>query len=181
MLSKLKMLIVGITAAFLVGCSSMGSYYQAVDNSNARYVEVTLAQAKAEEARYNALAKIAESGDATTKIAATMAIAMSNKQDTPKLNTPAVPQNEALQWASILVPGITQGMSIYYNTKATMNANNNATALGMNTNSTFATFASEINSPVVVTQPSPVVVEQPAPIVVEPVIVEPQVITFPQQ
>lgn len=179
--SKLKMLIVGITTVLLVGCSSMGSYYRAVDNTNARYVEVTVAQAKAEEARYNALARIAETGDATAKIAATMAIAMSNKQETPKLNTPAVPQNEALQWASILVPGVAQGMSIYYNTQSSMNANNNATALGMNTNSTFATFASEINNPVVVTQPAPVVVEQPTPIVVEPVVVEPQVITFPQQ
>jgi hypothetical protein len=180
MLPKVKMLILGITAALLVGCSSMGSYYQAVDSTNARYVEVTLAQAKAEEARYNALARIAESGDPTAKVAATMALALGGKQEAPKLNTPAVPQNEALQWASILVPGIAQGMSIYYNTQATMNANNNATALGMNTNSTFATFASEINSPVVVTQPAPIVVEQPAPVVVNPVVVEPQVITVPQ-
>ena len=84
--------------------------------------------------------------------------------------------NEALQWASVLVPGVTQGLGIYYNAKTNINANDNATALGINTNGTFAQFASEINSPVVVKQPAPLVVEQPAPVIVRPEIVNPVVV-----
>lgn len=166
MLYKTKMLILGIASMLMVGCSSMGSYYQAIDSSNARQVEATIAQAQAETARYNALAKIAETGDSTAKVAVTMALALGGKTPTLKVNTPVAPQNEVLQWASILVPGLTQGMSIYYNTQANINANNNATALGMHTNGTFATFANEINNPVVVTQPQPLIVEQPSPIIV---------------
>lgn len=176
MKSKLKMLFLAGTTAVLMGCSSMGSYYTAVNASNTQYVELAKAQAAADTARYNALAKIAESGDSAAKVAATMALALGGKSETPKLNTPAVPQNEALQWASILVPGVTQGMSIYYNTKANMNANNNSTLLGMHTNSTFGEFAKEINNPVVVTQPAPVVVTQPEPIIVNPEVVRPEVV-----
>ena len=84
---------------------------------------------------------------------------------------------------------MTQGLSIYYNAKTNINANNNATALGINTNATFGQFAAEINSPVVVqpepivvTQPEPIVVTQPEPIVVtqpEPIVVEHAIMVTP--
>lgn len=168
-----------LAAAGLTGCGTAGDYYKSVDASNARNAEMARAHAQSETARYAALAQIAASGDATAKVAATMALAMGGQSARPQAAVAQPMQSEALQWASVLVPGVTQGLSIYYNTRATMNANDNATALGMNTNQTFGHFASEINAPVVVTQPAPTIVTQPAPVIVTqpaPVIVDPVVV-----
>lgn len=170
-----------ITAAALAltGCSTAGDYYKSVDASNAHNVSLAKAHAEAEAIRYQALMRIAESGDATAKVAATMALALGANTRQVQAAVAQPQRSEALEWASILVPGVTQGLSIYYNTKASINANNNATALGLNTNTTFGQFASEINDPTIVTQPAPVVVTQPAPVIVEqpdPVIVKPEVV-----
>lgn len=169
-------LLITLVAATLTGCSTAGDYYKSVDNTNARNVELAKAHSEAEAVRYQALMRIAESGDATAKVAATMALALGggNRQVQAAVAQPV--RSEALEWASILVPGVTQGLSVYYNTRATMNASDNATQLGINTNATFGQFASEINSPVVVTQPSPVVVTQPAPVIVQPEVVNPVVV-----
>lgn len=172
-------------ALLLAGCATPADYYRAVEATHAKNVELARASAEAESVRYQALMRIAESGDSAAKVAAAMALAMGGQRGAPALQLPQQANNEALQWASILVPGVTQGMSIYYSAKTTMNASNNATALGMNTNATFAQFASEINDPtivhapqpLVVTQPPPLIVEQPAPIIVEPFVVEPYVVT----
>ena len=171
----MKLILIAAALA-LTGCASYTDYYRSVDAANARQVEVQRAQAEADAIRYQALMRIAESGDATAKVAATMALALGTQGRHVPLAVPAQPQNEALQWASILVPGVTQGMGIYYNAKTNMNANNNATALGLSTNQTFGQFATEINSPTVVTQPPPLVVTQPPPVIVptpDPIIVEP--------
>ncbi len=180
------MFVLVALAAVLTGCSNMGGYYASVDGANRRQVEIAQAYAQAEAVRYQSLMRIAESGDSNAKVAAAMALAMSGQgmRSGQQMAVPAPPQNEALQWASVLVPGVTQGMGIYFNAKTAMNASNNAAALGMHTNSTFAQFASEINSPtvvhadvvtqpapVIVTQPDPIVVTTPAPTVVNPVIV----------
>ena len=166
-----------ITAAALAltGCSTAGDYYKSVDASNAHNVSLAKAHAEAEAIRYQALMRIAESGDATAKVAATMALALGANTRQVQAAVAQPQRSEALEWASILVPGVTQGLSIYYNTKASINANNNATALGINTNQTFGQFASEINTPVVV---RPEVVQAPAPevVVVPPTIVRPEVV-----
>jgi hypothetical protein len=181
---KKYMIAATVSVVGLAGCSTAGEYYKSVDSTNARNAEIAIATAKADEARYNALAMIASSGDSTAKVAATMALALGATRQVQQAAVAQPMQSEALQWASILVPGVTQGLSIYYNTKATMNASNNATALGMNTNQTFGVMAGEINSPVVVTQPAPTIVTQPAPtivtqpapIIVDPIIVNPVVV-----
>lgn len=165
-----------MAVVFLAGCSTAGDYYKSVDNTNARNVEIAVANARAEEARYNALARIASTGDATTKVAATMALALGGGKQTQQAAVAQPLQSEALQWASVLVPGVTQGLSIYYNTKATMNTSDNATALGINTNSTFGVMAKEINDPTVVMQPTPTIVTQPAPIIVRPEVVSPEIV-----
>ena len=176
-MKKHIMTIVAVASMLIVtGCSTAGDYYKSVDRTNARNVEIAVANARAEEARYNALAQIAASGDATTKVAATMALALGGTKQSPQAAVAQPLQSEALQWASILVPGVTQGMGIYYNTKATINASDNATALGINTNSTFGVMAKEINNPVVVTQPKPTVVTQPTPVIVRPEVVRPEVV-----
>jgi len=167
-----------ITAAALVltGCSTAGDYYKSVDASNAHNVSLAKAHAEAEAVRYQALMRIAESGDATAKVAATMALALGANTRQAQAAVAQPQRSEALEWASILVPGVTQGLSIYYNTKASINANDNATRLGINTNQTFGQFASEINAPVVVTQPDPVIVTQPAPVIVPPTVVNPVIV-----
>lgn len=181
-MNSIQKLTVAISVVFLAGCSTAGDYYKSVDTSNSHNVEMAKAFAASETARYNALAQIAQSGDATAKVAATMALALGGGSRQGQQAAVAQPlRSETLEWASILVPGVTQGLSIYYNTKANINANNNATKLGMDTNSTFGHFASEINDPTVVTQPSPVivrpeVVQQPAPVIVPPSVVSPEVV-----
>lgn len=172
---KTMQIIISILALALSGCSSYGDYYGSVDAANARQVEAQRAQSDADAARYQALMRIAESGDSTAKVAAVMALALSQNQGAQaRMVVPAQPQNEALQWASILVPGVTQGLSIVYNTKLGMKQSDNSTALGMNTNQTFGAMAGEIaKPPVVVTQPDPVIVQQPAPVIVDPVVVRP--------
>lgn len=177
-------LLIAVTALALTGCSTAGDYYKSVDASNAHNVSLAKAHAEAEAVRYQALMRIAESGDATAKVAATMALALGAGTRQAQAAVAQPQRSEALEWASILVPGVTQGLSIYYNTKASINANDNATALGMNTNQTFGHFASEINAPVVVTQPeptivtqpAPVIVTQPAPVIVDPVVVDPVIV-----
>ena len=173
---NIGLIVAAASVIILAGCSTAGDYYKSVDNTNARNVEMAIAHSQAEEARYMALAKIAMSGDSTAKVAATMALALGGGRQTVQATVAQPMQSEALQWASVLVPGVTQGLSIYYNTKASMNANNNATALGINTNSTFGVMAKEINDPTVVMQPTPTIITQPAPIIVRPEVVNPEIV-----
>ena len=176
----MKYVLAGLLASVvLVGCSSSGDYYKSVDASNARNVELVQAQAVADAARYAALAKIAETGDATAKVAATMALALGSNARVQAAAVAQPQRSEALEWASILVPGVTQGMGIYYNAQTSMNANNNATRLGIDTNTVYKHFASEINDPTVVTQPSPVIVTQPEPTIVQPEVVRPEIVIQP--
>ena len=81
----------GLIALSLGACASTSTeYYNAVERA-------ALAQAKVQEARYNALSRIAGEGNEAAT-AAVMALAMTNQ-------TPIVPkaqQSAALQWASVL-------------------------------------------------------------------------------
>jgi hypothetical protein len=100
-----------ISASLLVtGCANTGAYYAAIDRANEAQTQRERAHAASETARYTALMRIAETGDAAAKGAAVMALALSGRHGgaSSQVALPAPPQNEALQWASILVPGITQ-------------------------------------------------------------------------
>lgn len=169
-------ILITATALVLTGCSTAGDYYKSVDASNAHNVQLAKAHAEAEAIRYQALMRIAESGDATAKVAATMALALGANTRQAQAAVAQPQRSEALEWASILVPGVTQGLSIYYNSKQAISANNNATRLGLDTNATFGQFAGEINAPVVVQAPTPEVVIVP-PTVVRPEVVKPEVVT----
>lgn len=174
-----KLAAVAIAAVVLAGCANYGDYYASVDAANARQVDLERARAEAEAVRYQALVRIAESGDPAAKVAAVMALAGLGQggHAVPRTNVPAQPQNEALQWASVLVPGASQLGTVWLNGRVSMNASDNATRLGIHTNDTFARFAAEIaKPPLVVTQPDPVIVPQPDPVIVvqpPPVIVPP--------
>lgn len=185
----IRILAAGIAVLVLVGCASHGDYFASVDAANARQVEMARAQSEADAVRYQALMRIAESGDATAKVAAAMALALGAQSRAAPMIAPQMPQNEALQWASILVPGVTQLGLAHFSAQTAINASNNARDLGLSANSTMLGLGQGIQAgsthgyqyinptpviapdPVVVTQPPPLVVEQPAPIVVNPVIV----------
>ena len=87
-----KLLATGLIALSLGACASTSTteYYEAMERA-------ALAQAKVQEARYNALSRIAGEGNEAAT-AAVMALAMTNQ-------TPIVPQAQqsaALKWASVL-------------------------------------------------------------------------------
>lgn len=198
----MKQLMIGaLTVALLSGCANTADYYKSLDATNARQAEVARANADADAARYAALSRIAETGDSTSKVAAAMALALagsSSSRQTP-MAIPAAPQNEALQWASILVPSVTQLGFAWFNKQVQINASNNSRSvaesqiskdvqLGMGAQATYLGFAKEINDPTVVTSTSqsvvvvkpevvnPVVVQ---PSVVNPVVVQPVVVSTP--
>lgn len=182
----MKGLALAALALTLGACSNMGRYYESVEHSNATNVEIAKARYQADIAKYMVMKSVADSGDTAAKVAVVMAMAFENAggQNTPKPTMPAQPQNEALQWASLIVPGIVQLGSGYFNLVQNTNASDNARILGLSTNSTFGMMAQEINDPTIVTQPAPTIVTQPAPVIVtqppptivNPVIVDPVVV-----
>jgi hypothetical protein len=95
-----KAIIIALVAIFLIGCASNSEYFAAIDRANQAAAEV-------ETARFSALAHLAETGDDATRMAAAMALAMSAGAAS-SIIAPQMPQNQALAWASILVPSVTQ-------------------------------------------------------------------------
>ena len=134
----MKKLLALAFAVALAGCASP-DYSQYAKSAEASSV-----------ARSQALAEIAKSGDSSAKVAAVMALALG--QGSGGQNTIQAPQaSQALQWASILVPGLTQVAGMRYNYLSQQTQSNNATALGISTNSTFAGIAGKIQAPGAIT------------------------------
>ena len=137
----MKILALSLAALALTGCAT-GDYAQ---YSKAQ-TDIAVARHAADAAKYRAMSDIAASGDSAAKVAAVMAMAMG--QSGGAQTTLQAPQtSEALQWASILVPGLTQVASMRYNHLSQQNASNNATALGISTNGTFTGIAGKIQAP----------------------------------
>jgi hypothetical protein len=74
---------------------------------------VEIAKARAEEARYNALATIADRADAQSKQMAILALALSGRSEAAarpvEVQLPRIPEtaeDRALKWASVLVPSV---------------------------------------------------------------------------
>lgn len=97
-----------VVAALLAGCAATGDYYAAVRDSNAAQVQIAQARATAETARFRALSDLAASGDSAGRVAAAMALALGGERGGQvQALTPAPMQSEALQWASVLAPAVT--------------------------------------------------------------------------
>jgi hypothetical protein len=97
---RMKAAAAAMAAIALAGCASNAEYFAAIDRANQAAAEV-------ETARFSALAHLAETGDDATRMAAAMALAMSAGAAS-SIRVPQMPQNQALAWASILVPSLTQ-------------------------------------------------------------------------
>ena len=109
--------------------------------------DIATARHSADAARYRALSDIAATGDSAAKVAAVMALSMGGQGNTVQTTMQAPQASQALQWASILVPGLTQVAGMRYNYLSQQAQSNNATALGMSTNSAFVGLAGKIQAP----------------------------------
>lgn len=177
----MKKLILALAVLALTACAT---------DDYAKYAEaqkaIASSKAGAETARYNALQAIATSGDTTAKVAAVISLtAMGAAQPAQSgISAPIPASQTALQWASILVPALTQTAGIVTNasvaklqsnnqTQQAIVQSNNSATVQVNTNATMRDIANMI------TVPEPVIVTQPAPVIVNPVVVQPTVIQVP--
>jgi hypothetical protein len=143
-----KLLIIIASLLALGGCASTAEYTQYTDSQ----LKIETAKYAAEAARYKAMSDIANSGSETAKIAALVAIAVSSSGShsaTAQLRPPEPGGQAALQWASLLIPSVTQMYSIYSNTKLGINQSNNVARVAESTNTTYLGMASKIQAPAV--------------------------------
>jgi hypothetical protein len=125
-MKKLAIALMATGLLGMVGCASTGTeYYEAIRKT-------AEANALASAAKYEALSKIASSGDQGAASAAVMAIALT--QD--KSVVPQYVESDALKWASVLVPGATTLGSIWLQTDLAKAQSNNSKEIQM------ASFAS---------------------------------------
>lgn len=135
-----------VVSAFLVGGCASTNDYKTYSEGQAK---IEVAKHKAEEAKWKALASIAQGGDTTAKVAAVMALsAGSNQVQATQLQAP---QNEMLQWASILLPNITQMYGIGKNAAVAMRSSDNGARVAESTNNAFVGIAGKIQAPGAVT------------------------------
>jgi len=186
-----KLTLVLTLALALTGCATGQKEYYAAET----------ARHGAEQARWTSMAEIAKTGNDTTKAVAVAVMGGSRGSS----QATAAPANEALQWASILVPGLTQVAGMRYNYLSNQTQSNNAAAVAVSTNSTMVGIAGKIQSaPTTNTTTNttlsgtgnlgsgtytttdntstPTVVTQPTPTIVNPVVVTqpaPLVVTQP--
>lgn len=121
----------------LVGCASTDyTKYSETQVAIARY------KSESEKARYAVLAEIVKKGDPTASVAAVMSMQMGmGATQEQRLEAPRSSGDDALKWASLLIPSAVQGFGIYANSRVATTQSNNATTTALSTNSTFASIA----------------------------------------
>ena len=122
-MNVVKLLFVLIAGVSVVGCASGGSrtdYYLAVQ-------QAAQAQAAQSEARYRALATIANSGDPAAKAMATMAIALNEDKNI----IPQYIESDALSWARVLATPVATLGGLWIQSDVAKNASNNARDIQM--------------------------------------------------
>lgn len=167
----IKLLVTMALAVTLSGCAS-AQYDAYVKGQEA----VATAQAKAEVARYQALALIATTGDETAKVAAVMSIQSNQQKANTTVQMPISVGEQIRAWASVFVPALTQGYVAKQNANVQIVNSNNAAATAASTNAAFVGIASQIQAPGAVTTytnsynqdytHAPTVVQVPGPEVV---------------
>ena len=137
----MKTILAIIIALALTGCAST-EYVQYAKTQEA----IATAKGTADAARYKALADIAASGDSAAKVAAVMALAL-GQGGTQAQQIAAPAPNAALQWASVLVPALTQAYGIRANADVAMRSSDNAARTGIATTAGFVSLAGQIQAP----------------------------------
>ena len=124
-IKTMLVLFAGLTMSACAGAGARTDYYLAVQQAAA-------AQAAQSEARYRALATIANGGDPAAKAMATMAIALNED----KTIMPAYIESDALSWAKVLATPVATLGGLWIQSDVAKNASNNAKEIQM------ASFAS---------------------------------------
>lgn len=139
----MKLAIITLAALALTGCAST-EYAQYTSTQQA----IAASRAQSDTARYQALAQIAATGSDSARVAAVMALALGGGQ-TQATQIAAPQPNQALQWASILVPAVTQAYAIGKNAEVAIASSNNAMLTSSATTSAFVGIAGKIQAPVI--------------------------------
>jgi hypothetical protein len=118
------------------------------DRANSVSAEAT-AKHNADAEKYKAMAAIAAGGDQTAKVAAVMAIALGQASapqtpQEPRATLQAPPINQALQWASVLVPSLTNMVGMNYAFRTSEVQSNNAREVSVSTNGAFTSMGTNI-------------------------------------
>jgi hypothetical protein len=112
------------------------------------YVKAHEAQAHAHAARYQALAEIARSGDTTAKVAAVISLQAGGQgQQQSFIAPPKSFGEQALQWASLIVPTAAQVYAVKAQTAVALANSNNTAAIARSTNDAFVGIAGKIQAP----------------------------------
>jgi len=108
--------------------------------------DIAVARYTADAAKYKAMSDIAAQGDVSAKVAAVMAIALGSNNTGAQASIQAPQASPALQWASILVPSLTQVAGMRYQYLSTQTQSNNAAAVAISSNGTIASMGNNIAS-----------------------------------
>ena len=139
----MKTIITILVATILTGCAST-DYNKYTDMQ----ISIQTARSNAEAEKYKAIAAIAQSGDTTAKVAAMFSLQSNGQnQQAVQLAAPKSTSDNIRDWVGILVPSLIQGYGIHANTQMGMRQSDNATALGMSTNTAFVGMAGHIQAP----------------------------------
>lgn len=132
----MKIVAVGCLVV-LTGCASSKEYNSYLAAHQAAHES----RAAAEKARYAAIAEIAKtSADPAARTAAVMALAMGKSENQVAPPAPP-PQNQALQWASVLVPALTNVATGYYGYQLGVAQSNNAASSTIASYNAFGSIA----------------------------------------
>jgi hypothetical protein len=136
--------VLAAAAGLLAGCASQDYALYAKAQG-----DVDVARHQADAAKYKAMADIAASGDPSAKVAAVMALALGGQGGGPGGAQPLqAPQaSTALQWAQVLVPGLTQIAGISANMRVGLAQSDNGAKVAVSTNETFGAIAGRIQAP----------------------------------
>ena len=138
----IKLLASLVLAVGLTGCAS-AQYDAYVKGQEA----VASAQARADIARYQALALIASTGDEASKVAAVMSLNQNAPKGNQQVQMPVSTGEQIRAWASVFVPALTQGYVARQNANVQIVNSNNAAATAASTNAAFVGIASQIQAP----------------------------------
>ena len=138
----MKRLILLFVAIALTACASPEyAQYTAAQSS------IATARANSETARFNALASIAKDGTDSARVAAVMALALGQSSSGAQNVIQAPQRSDALQWASIIIPGLTQAYAIGKSADVAINSSNNAMLTSTATTAGFVGIAGKIQAP----------------------------------
>jgi len=168
-----------LLALFISGCASQDYALYAKAQG-----DVDIARHNADAEKYKAMASIASSGDQSAKVAAVMALALGQASTGQQPAMQAPQASTALQWAQVLVPGLTQIVGVTANMRLGMAQSDNGAKIAVSTNDTFGAIAGKIQAPAanITTTTTTTTTDShntdnhtvsPAPIVSTPVVVAP--------